>query len=100
MANGMEIILALLLALIMTLAGSLAKYANRPVAERTGLYSHMIVSLFAGMMMALWGLHEQWSLYLLGIGCGAAGWQGAAIIRRINPPGFGQSDNGDENGKN
>ena len=100
MANGIEFIPALLLALVMTLAGSLAKFANRPMAERTDLYSHVIVSLFAGMMMALWGLHEQWSLYLLGIGCGLAGWQGAAIIKRIHPPGFSQSDNGGQDGKN
>lgn len=100
MANGNEFIPALLLALIMSLLGSLAKYAHRPVSERTSLLKHVAVSLFAGVMMALYGLHEQWSLSLLGLSCGAAGWQGAAIIKKFDPPGFSQSDNGDDNGKN
>ncbi|HHL2824753.1 TPA: holin [Citrobacter murliniae] len=99
MANGVEFIPALLLAIIMTLVGSLAKYANRPILEKIRLRDHIAISVFAGMMMFLYGLHEQWSVYLIGIGCGLAGWQGAAIIKRIHPPGF--QDNGeDDDGKN
>lgn len=97
MANT-ELFPALLLALIMTVLGSLAKFQYRPESERVSLTSHMIVSIFAGMMMALYGLDKQWSLYLLGLACGAAGWQGAAILKKL--PWFSQSDNGDDYGKN
>lgn len=97
MANT-EIIPALLLALIMTVLGSLAKFQTRPESEKVSLSSHMVVSIFAGMMMALYGLDKQWSLYLLGLACGAAGWQGAAILKKL--PWFSQSDNGDDYGKN
>lgn len=97
MANGTEIIPALLLALIMTVLGSLAKYQLRPASEKVSLSSHMVVSIFAGTMMALYGLDKQWSLYILGMGCGAAGWQGAAILKKL--PWFSQG-NGDTYGKN
>ncbi|EKN8446790.1 hypothetical protein PZA49_003186 [Salmonella enterica] len=97
MANGTDMIPALLLALIMTVLGSLAKYQTRPASEKVSLSSHMVVSIFAGTMMALYGLDKQWSLYILGMGCGAAGWQGASILKRL--PWFG-SDNGDNYGKN
>lgn len=98
MANGTELIPALLLALIMTVLGSWAKYETRPAAEKVSLGSHMVVSIFAGIMMALYGLDKQWSLYIMGMGCGAAGWQGAAILKKL--PWFSQSDNGDNYGKN
>lgn len=101
MANGTELIPALLLALIMTLAGSLAKYSltkhsNKAPAEPVPFHSHVAVSLFAGMMMCLLGLTNGWSLYVVGIGCGWAGWQGASIIKQIRPPGFGPGG-GDDN---
>lgn len=98
MANGTELIPVLLIALIMTLAGSLAKFANRAPRDEVHLLSHVAVSIFAGMMMCLLGLTNGWSIYVVGIGCGWAGWQGASIIRQIRPPGFGP-DNGDDNGK-
>lgn len=98
MANGIDFIPALLLALIMTLVGSLAKYANRAADDPVPLINHVAVSVFAGMMMLLTGLVNEWSLPVIGIGCGFAGWQGAAIIKRIYPPGFGP-ENGDEDGK-
>lgn len=58
MANGTELIPALLLALIMTLAGSLAKYSltkhsNKAPGDPVPFLSHVAVSLFAGMMMCL-----------------------------------------------
>lgn len=101
MANGTELIPALLLALIMTLAGSLAKYSLTKHSEKVPdpgvpFLSHVAVSLFAGMMMCLLGLTNGWSLYVVGIGCGWAGWQGASVIKQIRPPGFGP-DNGEEN---
>ncbi|HAT2607116.1 TPA: hypothetical protein I8235_000025 [Kluyvera intermedia] len=97
MANT-ELIPVLLVALIMTVLGSLAKYQTRPVSEKVSLSSHMVVSIFAGMMMALYGLDKQWSLSLMGLACGAAGWQGAAILKRL--PWFSQAENGDNYGKN
>ncbi|KAB0556212.1 hypothetical protein [Pantoea stewartii] len=100
MANGIDFVPALLLAIIMTLVGSVAKYANRAETDKIRLVNHVLISLFAGAMMFLYGLHEEWSMYLLGIGCGLAGWQGAAIIKRIHPPGFSQEDNGDNDGTN
>lgn len=99
MANGTELIPALLLALIMTLAGSLAKYSLTKYSDKAPeptapFLSHVAVSLFAGMMMCLLGLTNGWSIYVVGIGCGWAGWQGASVIKQIRPPGF---RNGDDN---
>ncbi|EPL4123842.1 hypothetical protein [Citrobacter sp. 50677481] len=96
MANGIEFIPALLLAVIMNLVGSLAKYAYSSPDQRVPLLNHVLVSLFAGMMMFLFSMTNGWSLYVMGIGCGAAGWQGASIIRRIHPPGFGPDGDNDD----
>lgn len=97
--GGMEFIPSITLAIIMTVVGSLARYANTVESKRISFKNHFVISLFAGMTMFLYGLHEQWTMALIGMGCGLAGWQGAAIIKRIHPPGI--QDNGEnDDGKN
>ncbi|MFC6121745.1 hypothetical protein ACFPZP_11865 [Citrobacter bitternis] len=98
MANETDLVSALLLALVMTLLGSLAKYAyaNRPGEQKRSLRDHVFVSLFAGMMMFFFGLANGWSQAFIILGCGLGGWQGASIIRRINPPGLGSGKDGND----
>lgn len=97
MANGTNFVLAFLLAIFMTLLGSVAKYANaRDPGENQDLRRHLLVSFFAGMMMFFFGLANGWSYPFIMMGCGLGGWRGANIIKQINPPNLGPENNGDD----
>ncbi|QDX29539.1 hypothetical protein [Dickeya poaceiphila] len=95
MYDGQQLIAALIAA-AMTLIGSVAKYAYTS-SKNVPIRNHIVISAFAGAMMYLLGIQQGWSLPLVGMCCGLAGWHGASIIRRINPPGV--NINGDDDGR-
>ncbi|HIH9462852.1 hypothetical protein [Klebsiella quasipneumoniae] len=99
MLYGIEIIPALLLALLMIVTGSLAKFVYSKESKVT-LRDHVVVSLFAGMVMFFFGLANGWSQPFIILGSGIGGWSGASIIRRIQLPGVGSDDNGDNDETN
>ncbi len=95
MQNG-QLIIAALVAAAMTLVGSIAKYANSRTHD-VPFVNHLVVSIFAGALMFFVGVREDWSLPLIAVCAGLAGWHGAAVIRGIKPPGININGDDDEN---
>ncbi|MGL6295091.1 MAG: phage holin family protein [Plesiomonas sp.] len=84
--------LAYILMAVMTMLGSLAKYAHsvltgKPFRWRSfGL--HMFISMFAGSMAAMCAWYFTWHPALCGAAAGWAGWAGASLITLLEDQGL------------
>lgn len=80
-------ILSMIVALLMTTLGAVASYAHRIIkGEQFSwlvLMLQVIVSIFAGALMILAGIHYMWPLEVTGGICGLAGWSGPALIKAL-----------------
>lgn len=80
-------LLSMLVALLMTTLGAVASYANRVIkGDKFSwfiLTLQIIVSVFAGSLMILAGIHYMWPLEVTGGICGLAGWSGPALIKAL-----------------
>lgn len=80
-------VISIYIALGMTLLGTIASYAYRVLSGdrfswRT-LCLQIIVSMFAGLLMALIANYYGWPVELTGSCCGLAGWAGQAFIKAL-----------------
>lgn len=80
-------VISMLIALGMTLLGAVASYAYRVLSGdafswRT-LCLQIIVSMFAGLLMALIASYYSWPVELTGCFCGLSGWAGQAFIKAL-----------------
>lgn len=78
---------AAMIALGMTVLGSIAAYAYKVLSGdafswRT-LCLQMIVSVFAGFLMMLLAIYWQWPQEVTGAICGMAGWSGSSLIKTL-----------------
>lgn len=80
-------ILSILIALGMTFVGAIASYSFKVLSGEAfswrTLCLQLIVSIFAGLMMALIAIHYAWPPEVMGASCGLAGWMGANFIKAI-----------------
>lgn len=80
-------LIAALIALGMTVLGSVAAYAYKVLSGdvfswRT-LCLQMIVSVFAGFLMMLFATYWNWPQEVTGAICGMAGWSGSSLIKTL-----------------
>jgi uncharacterized membrane protein YagU involved in acid resistance len=79
--------IAALLALGMTVLGSVAAYAYKVLSGESfswrTLCLQMIVSIFAGFLMMLLAVYWQWPQEVTGAICGMAGWSGSSLIKAL-----------------
>lgn len=84
--------LAYILMAVMTMLGSIAKYAHsvltgKPFSWRSfGL--HVFISMFAGSMAAMCAWYFTWHPAVCGAAAGFAGWTGGALITLIEEQGM------------
>jgi uncharacterized membrane protein YagU involved in acid resistance len=80
-------LIAALIALGMTVLGSVAAYAYKVLSGdafswRT-LCLQLIVSVFAGFLMMLLATYWNWPQEVTGAICGMAGWSGSSLIKAL-----------------
>lgn len=79
--------IAALIALGMTVLGSIAAYAYKVLSGESfswrTLCLQMIVSIFAGFLMMLLAIYWQWPQEVTGAICGMAGWSGSSLIKAL-----------------
>lgn len=80
-------LIAALIALGMTVLGSVAAYAYKVLSGEAfswrTLCLQMIVSVFAGILMMLLAIYWNWPQEVTGAICGMAGWSGSSLIKTL-----------------
>lgn len=80
-------LIAALIALGMTVLGSVAAYAYKVLSGESfswrTLCLQMIVSVFAGILMMLLAIYWNWPQEVTGAICGMAGWSGSSLIKTL-----------------
>lgn len=100
MADEIDLVPALMLALIMIFLGTFIRYRkNRNGVKHSPFVDQLAGGVLAGMTIFFYGLGNGWSYPYIIACCGAGGLIGPAIIRRVVPPEF-LPKNGDDNETN
>lgn len=78
---------SIFIALGMTFVGAVASYSFKVLSGEAfswrTLCLQLIISIFAGLMMALIAIHYEWPPEVMGASCGLSGWMGANFIKAI-----------------
>lgn len=100
MANEIQFVPALFLALTMITLGTFVRYRkNKKDAKNPPFIDQLAGGVLAGMTIFFYGLGNGWSYPYIIACCGAGGLIGPAIIKRVVPPEF-MSKDGEDNEKN
>ncbi|HDX3905838.1 TPA: hypothetical protein ROF77_002141 [Enterobacter asburiae] len=99
MANEIQFVPALILALVMIFLGTFVRYRkNKKESTKSPFVDQLAGGVLAGMTIFFYGLGNGWSYPYIIACCGAGGLIGPAIIRRVVPPELMPKD-GDDNEK-
>ncbi|WP_409455928.1 phage holin family protein [Pseudescherichia sp.] len=78
---------SILIAFGMTIIGAIASYSFKVLGGEVfswrTLCLQLIVSIFAGLTMALIAVHYSWPPEVMGATCGLAGWAGSSFIKSL-----------------
>jgi len=93
-------ILSILIAFGMTIIGAIASYSYKvlkgEVFSWRTLCLQLIVSIFAGLTMALFAVHYAWPPEVMGAACGLAGWAGSSFIKSLEKRFLNKVSGGEE----